>query len=149
MQTDNYDSILKSTTFGIVGVSRNPKKFGNVLFREMKKKGLNVIPIHPEADEIENEKCIDSISESSIKIDALIVNISPEKTLPLVKEAEENGVKNFWFQQGSSNKEVTKYCDERNLNYVAGQCLLMYLEPVESIHKFHRFIWKLIGKYTK
>ncbi len=149
MRDSNLQIVLQSNGFGIIGVSRNPKKFGNTLFREMKKKGLKVYPIHPEAEELENEKCYRTISEVKDKIEGIVLNVPPEKSLIAVKEAEEAGIKNIWLQQGSSDQTVINYCKEKKLNYVSNSCLLMYLEPVESFNKFHRFIWKLLGKYKK
>jgi len=35
----------------MVGVSRNPKKFGYTAFKVLKEKGMNIIPVNPEADE--------------------------------------------------------------------------------------------------
>jgi hypothetical protein len=32
------------------------------------------------------------------------------------------------------------------LNMVSGKCIMMYAEPVRSIHKWHRGFMKLIGR---
>jgi predicted CoA-binding protein len=66
-----------------------------------------------------------------------------------VKEAREKGIKSVWFQQGSSSKEAVKFCVENDMSVVDGECILMFTEPVESIHKIHRWIWKIFGKLPK
>ena len=43
-------------------MSRNPKKFGYAAFRELREKGMKVIPVNPEADEIMGEKSYRNIS---------------------------------------------------------------------------------------
>ncbi len=40
----------------MAGVSRNPKKFGFAAFKELKEKGMNIIPVNPYADEIHGSK---------------------------------------------------------------------------------------------
>jgi hypothetical protein len=37
-------------------------------------------------------------------------------------------------------------CEQLGLDVVHGQCILMFAEPVASLHKFHRWIWKIVGK---
>jgi len=56
------------------------------------------------------------------------------------------GIKSVWFQQGSSSDEAIKFCEEKGMSVVSGECIFMFAEPVDSIHKFHRWIWKIFGK---
>ena len=71
---------------------------------------------------------------------------SKSQTEMVVKEANEIGVKNVWMQQGSESDEAIKYCKENGINEIHKECILMFADPVNSIHGFHRWIWKVIGK---
>ena len=51
----------------MVGVSRNPKKFGYAAFKELKEKGMKIIPVNPEADEILGEKSYSNVNSSSFR----------------------------------------------------------------------------------
>lgn len=53
------------------------------------------------------------------------------------------------MQQGSESQAAIDFCKENKIDYVSGECIMMFSEPVQSIHRFHRGIWKLIGKYPK
>jgi predicted CoA-binding protein len=79
----------------------------------------------------------------------VVLVVPPKVSEKVVIEANDLGIKSIWFQQGSSSEAARKFCEERGMSVVSGECLLMFTEPVESIHKFHRWIWKLIGKYPK
>ena len=37
------DQFVTQKTFAVIGVSRNPKKFGNYAFRELKKRGYRFV----------------------------------------------------------------------------------------------------------
>lgn len=141
----NITSLKK---LGVAGVSRNSKKFGNVIYREMKKKGYDVYPINPHADQIEGDTCYKNVT-SLPDVEGLILNTPSDQSLGILNEAKEKGIKNVWMQQGAHSKEAIKFCEDNNMNYVAGECIFMFIEPVESIHKFHRWIWKVLGKYPK
>ena len=41
------DDFLAQRRIAVAGVSRNPHKFGNVLFRELKQRGYDVLPLNP------------------------------------------------------------------------------------------------------
>jgi predicted CoA-binding protein len=145
------ESVKKITSLkrlGVAGVSRNNKKFGNSIYREMKKRGYDVYPVNPHADQIEGDLCYKDIA-SLPEVDGLIINTPAEQSLKILTDAKEKGINNVWLQQGSHNKETIKFCEENNINYVSGECIFMFMEPVEGGHKFHRWIWKLIGKYPK
>ena len=57
------------------------------------------------------------------------------------------GVKNIWMQQGSESENAIEFCNKNEINVIHGECILMFAEPVKSIHSFHRWVNKLIGKY--
>ena len=142
----SVDSIINQKSFAVFGVSRSGKKFGNAVFTEMKKKGYQVYPINPNANEIDGQKCYSSIKELPEKPDALILSIKPEETEKVVREAVEIGVQNVWMQKGSESQSAIDYCKQNNINAVYNECVLMFMEPVESFHKFHKLIWKVFGK---
>jgi predicted CoA-binding protein len=142
---ENITSLKK---LGIAGVSRNSRKFGNTIYREMKKKGYDVYPINPHADEIEGDACYRDVA-SLPEVEGIIVNTPKDQSLKVLSDAKEKGIKNVWLQQGAHSEEAVKFCKENGMNYVAGECIFMFMEPVEGGHKFHRWIWKLIGKYPE
>jgi predicted CoA-binding protein len=46
------EDFIASQPIAMAGVSRNPKKFGYMAFKELREKGLIVIPVNPSAAEI-------------------------------------------------------------------------------------------------
>ena len=92
---------------------------------------------------------LSKLGPSKKKIDGVILVIPPKVSEEVAKEANDLGIKSIWFQQGSSSYEAVKFCEENNIAYVRNECIMMFTEPVESIHKFHRWIWKVIGKLNE
>jgi predicted CoA-binding protein len=61
-------------------------------------------------------------------------------------EAISRGIKKVWIQQGSETAEVLKTARQAGITVISGKCILMYADP-SGVHKFHRRINKLFGKY--
>lgn len=140
------DEFLSQKEIAIVGVSSNKKKFGTIVYNDLKSKGYNVYAVNPQLQSIDGDKVYSSVSELAEKVKAIVTIIPPEQTLKILPEAEEKGITHFWFQQGSSDERVEDYCDEYKLKYVADECILMFTQPSAFIHKAHKWINGVLGK---
>ena len=132
----------------MVGVSRNPKKFGYAAFKELKEKGLKIIPVNPEADQILGEKCFQNVGKLPADVKSILIMTKKEKTAAVVREAKEKGIKQIWIQQSSDSKEALDELKGSDISYITGQCILMHYKP-HSIHKFHGSIKKFFGSFPK
>jgi uncharacterized protein len=146
LQIQNFLS-LKS--FALIGVSRNKNKFGNAIYKELKSKSYNVLPVHNELKNIEGDVCYPGLKSLPAKPDGLIIVTNKEKSLGIVKEAHYAGIKNIWITQMSETKDTIEYCVNNNINVIYKQCILMFLEPVGGFHNFHKFIKKIFGGLPK
>lgn len=142
-------NFLSLKTLAIIGVSRSGKKFGNAVFKELLKRNYNAYPVHPEMNTLENHSCYNDLKSLPSAPDGLIITTNKDKTFGIVKEAHDAGIKNIWIQQMSDSKEALDYCKANGINVIYKQCLLMYLEPVEGFHAFHRFLKKIFGGLPK
>lgn len=140
-------AFLAQRQIAVAGVSRNRKKFGNIIFNDLIKKGYSALPVNPNATDIEGHKSYPNLSALPTEIEALVFVTPPDQTLALLKEALQTNIRYFWMQQGAENDEVISFCKENNLTFVSGRCILMHLEPVKGIHNLHRFFSKVFGSY--
>jgi predicted CoA-binding protein len=130
----------------LAGASRSGKKFGNVLLRELKGRGYDVVPVHPEAAELEGITCSRSLSALAGRVDGLVVVTPPAHAAKLVAEAAAAGIGRVWLQQGARSDEAVEVAREEGVTVVHGHCLLMFLPGIGGFHRFHRGLWRLLGK---
>jgi predicted CoA-binding protein len=142
------NEFLDSQPIAVAGVSRNPKKFGYTAFKELKEKGMKVIPVNPSADQILGEKAYPSVKSLPADVKGLIILTKKDQTAALVKEAKEKGIKQIWIQQMADSKEAIAELTDSGINYITGECILMHYK-VNGIHKFHRAINRFFGKFPK
>ena len=145
---NKINEFIDSQPIALIGVSRNPKKFGYTAFKELKDKGMKIVPVNPEADEIMGEKAYHNISMLPSDVKGIIILTKKEYTASVVREAKEKGLKQIWIQQMAESKEALDELSGTDINYIVGECILMHYKP-NSIHKFHRAINKFFGKYPK
>ncbi len=142
------EEFISSQPIALVGVSRNPKKFGYIAFKELKEKGMNIIPVNRNASEILGEKAYPDVASLPAEVKALIIMTKKTETTTPVKDAIKKGIKQIWIQQMSENKDVLEELKNTDINYITGQCILMYYKP-HGIHKFHGKLKKFFGRYPK
>ncbi len=143
------EDFLAQRKLAVVGVSRAGKKFGNMAFRALKAKGYHVIPIHPHAETVEGERCYPNLSALPEEVGGVLVVVPPGETEKVVQEAAQAGIQRVWMQQGAESKEAIRFCEERGIHTVHGECILMFAEPTALPHRLHRWMWGLLGKLPK
>jgi len=149
IKKQQIESFFKAEKIAIAGVSRSSKKFGYQVFHELKLKKYPVIPLNPNADTIDGEVCYKKISDLPSGTESLLILTPKHETDAVLKEAIGKGIKNIWIQQMSETPDSMKIAAEAQKEIIAGKCVFMFAEPVQSIHKFHRAIVKLFGGLPK
>ena len=142
------NDFISSQQIALVGASRNPKKFGYSVFKELREKGMNIIPVNPEADEILGVRAYRSIKSLPPEVQSIIVLTKKDQTAFVINEAKEKGINQIWIQQMTDSKEALDELIGSDINYITGECILMHYKP-HSIHKFHRNLRKFFGRFPK
>jgi hypothetical protein len=140
------NDFVSQKRLAIVGVSRKKAKFGNYALRELRRRGYQLFPVHPEADTIEGETCFRSLKDLPEPVGGLLVVVPPAATETVVREAAAAGIPRIWIQQGAESPAAVKYCEENGIAAVHGECILMFTQPTGWLHGAHRWVWKLLGK---
>jgi len=142
------EEFLQSEPIAMVGVSRNPKKFGFAAFKELKEKGMNLIPVNPHATEIYGSKVFSDIKSLPPEVRGLIIMTRKDQTASVVREAREAGLKQIWIQQMADSREAVNELKGSGVNLITGECILMHYKP-HSVHKFHAAVRKFFRRFPK
>jgi uncharacterized protein len=140
-------AFLAQQQVAVAGASRSRKKFGNIIFNDLIKKGYSALPVNPNTTDIEGHTCYPNLIALPAEVEAVVFVTHPDQTLALLKEAIQTNIRYCWIQQGAGNDEVIGFCKENNLKFVSDRCILMHLEPVKGIHNLHKFVSKVFGVY--
>ncbi|MDI6780023.1 MAG: CoA-binding protein, partial [Bacteroidota bacterium] len=83
------------------------------------------------------------------KVSGVLVITKPTETERIVREANSLGIKHIWIQQGAESEASINFCNEKSINCVSGECILMFAEPTAFLHRVHRWVWGVFGKLPK
>lgn len=150
MNTLNHiQEFLEPKEMAIAGASRNPKKFGGAVFKELKEKGFTLYPVNPNADEIQGQKCFQSVLDLPDEVTNLYIVAPMHETQTIVNAAIQRGIKMIWIQQKSETPEAVRTAEDAGIQVIHKKCILMFADPVKGFHGFHRFFVKAFGGYPK
>ena len=136
---------LAAQPIAVVGVS--DKDFGGMIYRTLKNRDIKVYPVHPARSEFAEDRCFATLKDLPPDVKSAVVAVSPTSALQVVDDAIAAGYTHLWFQQGAKFDDAEAKAKAAGIQTVSGRCILMYAGELEGVHKFHRFLAKLFGKY--
>jgi len=125
----NFKEIFdKYHNIAVYGMSSNPLKAAYSVPSFMQKQGYNIIPINPQADEINGLKVYKKLEDIPDKIEILNVFRPSDEALNVVKEAVERrknqgDISLIWLQEGIINEEAHKLANENGIDFVQNLCM--------------------------
>lgn len=127
----------------VAGVSRNAKSPANAIYRRLLDSGHEVIPVNPNAAEIEGRICYPDVRAVPGSIDGVMVVTHPAVAADVVRGAIAKGAGQVWFHRsfgaGSVSAEAVETCRANGIEPIVGGCPLMYCQPVDPGHRFFRW----------
>ena len=112
-------------TIAVVGVSKDEKKFGFKVFKDMIKKGQKVYGINPKADVILGRKIYSKIQDIPEKPDLVITIVPPEVTEKIVDDCISIGIKEIWMQPGSESEKAIKKAQDNKISVIYNACIML------------------------
>lgn len=139
---------LEQKNIAVAGVSLTKHKFGNAVYKQLRKHNYNVFPVNPKLETYDEIKCYNDINSLPDEVSAVVINTKSDTAVEILKEIVEKGINYVWMQQGVESDEAIEFAIANNLKFVQKECIMMYANP-KGIHGFHAFLNKLFGKYPK
>src|SRR5271166_1932513 len=99
---------LGQKRLAVVGVSRQPQDFSHTLFRELRKRGYDAVPVNPQADRIDEQPCFPRLQAVSPPVDGALLMTSPAVTDAAVRDCAEAGIKRVWMYRAGGTGAVSQ-----------------------------------------
>jgi uncharacterized protein len=146
----DIEDFLTQQRIALVGVSRDPKDFSRSLFREMRKRGYDMVPVNLFAEDIEGEEFFQSLHSVSPAVDGVLLMTPFWEAERIAEECAELGIPRVWMyrpgKKGASTQKAIDYCKKHDIRVVEG-CPLMFMRGTSFPHHAHGFLLKLFGQY--
>jgi uncharacterized protein len=138
------EEFLSHKKLALVRLSAGSPVMGAKMDEELRPKGYEVSVVY-----LKTGASDAGIEDVKGKVDGAIIAVPKSECAAAVKEAIDAGIPRLWLQSGCDSKEALALCEEKGVPVVHGACVLMYAQPVKSVHAFHRGLWKMFGLVKK
>ena len=113
------------TSVAVVGATDDPSKYGSVIYRDLKNKGIGVVPVNPNRTTVDGDPAYGSLRALPGAPTIVNIVVPPESTLQVLKAALHLGYTNVWVQPGAESAEVMAFLTENDFNYLANSCIMV------------------------
>jgi predicted CoA-binding protein len=132
---------LSHKNLALVRLSAQTPVMGGKMNEELAKKGYTIPVVY-----LNTSPGDPSIESVGGKVEGAIISVPRSECAAAVQEAIDAGIPRLSLQSGSDSKEAIALCEANQVPVISNACVMMYAAPVESVHAFHRGLWRLIGK---
>lgn len=150
---NTIEDFLAQKRIALVGISHDAKSIGALLFKELSRRGYEIVPVNPNLPEVLGRKCFARVQEIQPPVDAALLLTRPEVTDVIVRDCAECGIRRVWMYraggQGAVSDRAIEVCRARGISVIPGECPLMFLPRVGGICGLHGFLRKVIGRYPR
>ncbi|MBN1774960.1 MAG: CoA-binding protein [Clostridiales bacterium] len=116
--------MLSKKTWAVIGVTQDPDKYANMIYRRLRKMGFQVFAVNPKYEEAEGDRCYASLRDLPVIPEVINMVVSPKRGGDYLKEASELGIRYVWFQPGTEDASTDELSAELGLEYVKS-CVLV------------------------
>jgi uncharacterized protein len=142
---DAAAAFLANRRVAVTGVSRTPKTHGsNTVYRRLRERGYEVFAVNPNADEVEGDRCYDSLASIPGGVEAVVIGTRPELAESTMRECAELGIGHVWMHWGAGASSVsaaaTEHGRRHGITVIDGGCPLMFGPTADLGHRVMRAV---------
>lgn len=116
---------INQRVWAVVGASTDPSKYGNQIFRELRKAGYTVYGVNARGGQIEGEELYHSLTDLPQKPAVVDTVVPPQVTEEVVRQCVALGLSRMWMQPGSESETAIALCQEYDIQVVYGTCAMI------------------------
>jgi predicted CoA-binding protein len=139
--TASTGEFLSHKKLALVRLSPQTPVMGAHIDKELASKGYEVPVVYLSTTDVDT-----TLGAVKDQVEGAIIAVPKSRCEAAVREALDAGIPRLWLQAGCDSKEAVALCEESGVPCVHGACVMMYTQPVQSVHAFHRGLWKLFGQ---
>jgi predicted CoA-binding protein len=143
-------AFLAARRIAVVGVSRDEKDFSRMVFRELARRGHDVVPVNPALAEAEGRRCFPRVQDVSPPADAALLLTPAAQTERVLHDCVAAGIRRVWLHRGGGPGAATPaalaFCAASGIDTVQGLCPFMALPDAAFPHRVHGFLRRTFAR---
>jgi predicted CoA-binding protein len=140
---DRARAFLSRRRIAVVGVSRDERDFSRMVYRELRQRGYDLVPVNPGTKELDGRPCFARLQDVTPPVEGALLLTPPSRTAQAVRDCLEAGIRCVWMHRGmgagAADPEAMAFCEANGIEVVAGLCPFMALPGAGLPHRIHGF----------
>src|SRR5208282_3588060 len=105
---DTIEDFLAQKRIAVVGISRDPASFSASLFKELCRRGYDVVPVNPNAMFVQGRPCFARVQDIQPPVDAALLLTAAEATETVVHDCDEANIRRVWMYRAAGQGAVNQ-----------------------------------------
>lgn len=126
---NKINEFLNQREIAVVGASRNPAKYGNIVLKKLRSAGYLVYPVNPRASLVDGLKAYPDLASLPESVKAAVVVVPPEISEKIAGQAIAAGFRYIWFQPGAESEAAISSLESAGISVIHSTCLLVRVSP--------------------
>jgi len=125
--------VLKTCkSFAVIGVSREPDKYGHEVFATLLSGGYTVFPVNPKYAEMEGHTCYPSLGALPARPDVAVVALAPAITERMMPDVIASGAQVIWLPPGCFTPAAVEACQAAGVRELHDICPVLALGSLRA-----------------
>lgn len=116
--------MLAKKTWAVVGVTTDPDKYANMIYRRLRELHFQVYAVNPKYEQTEGDPCYPSLHDLPVVPEVINMVVSPKRAAGYLEEADELGIRYIWFQPGTHDDTIDELSERLGMISVKA-CVLV------------------------
>lgn len=116
---------LGGKTIALVGATDKKEKWGYKIWKHLRSKGYEVLPVNPTVGAIDGETTFPTLRDLPKTPHGVNIVIPPSAAEQAVRLAAELGLGRVWMQPGAESDDAIEFCDGAGLSCIHHKCILV------------------------
>ena len=119
-------------SFAVIGVSREPDKYGHEVFATLLSGGYTVFPVNPKYAEMEGHTCYPSLGALPARPDVAVVALAPAITERMMPDVIASGAQVIWLPPGCFTPAAVEACQAAGVRELHDICPVLALGSLRA-----------------
>ncbi len=127
-----HEILTAYKSFAVIGVSREPDKYGHEVFATLLSGGYTVYPVNPKYAEIEGHTCYPSLGALPARPDVVVVALAPAITERMMPDVIASGAQVIWLPPGCFTLVAVEVCQAAGVRELHDICPVFALGSLRA-----------------
>lgn len=124
-QSELIEECVNQRVWAVVGFSADHRKYGHIVFYDLKRAGYVVYPVNKENGTVQGHVVYRSLKELPEKPAVVDIVVPPWETEQVVRQCAEAGIERVWMQPGAESQEAIEFCRSHQIKTVYNACAMV------------------------